>query len=289
MRIIHLLVLISLFFISCQEEGQEIKQKFTKDQVRRLIASSESKFWELKLTNGDFDPCVNNEVFIFAKNASDTGFLYVTEPYLDCESNLNFERDTISTHRWTLTDSESEIFDNQLFIFFEDDISTRYRVDKINPRSLEMTNTMENANEFLIFEAFEEEGKPPTKDEIRNFLASTGSKFWQLESENVTDFEPCTDGNIYIFSRDETDTGLVYITEPILDCNGQFVTDRDTLETFKWTLTDSESTLFDNQLFLFNDGTAITYLVNEIDDDLLELENASPNSTQVLNLEVLGN
>lgn len=276
-----------LLFSGCQEENEEIKQQFTKDQVRTLLASSGSKPWELK--SGimmDFAPCVDGEIYVFAKTATDTGIVYITEPYVECEDGFDFERDTISTFRWTLSENESERFDNQLFLIFDDNNTINYNVNQINPSRLELENT-ENTNEMLVFEELIEIGKPPTKEEVRAFLSASGNKLWEVISNNSDDFNRCIDGNIYIFSLDESDTGFVYITEPLFDCDDEVIDERDTLETFRWTLTNSESALFDDQLYFIRNTEVSIFNVSEINDMILKLQADDANNGQLLELESL--
>ncbi|MEL6558193.1 MAG: hypothetical protein AAFQ94_08420 [Bacteroidota bacterium] len=280
-------MLIIIIFVGCQEEDQEVKQQFTKDQVRTLLASTGSKLWELKSgVSFDFEPCIDGEIYVFATTESDTGIVYVTEPFIECTEGVDFERDTLSSFRWTLTESESEIFDNQLFFIFDENNTVNYTVNLLNPVRLELENS-DNTNEMIFFEELIEEGKPPTKDEIRTILSAEGDKFWEVTANSSDDFQSCIDGNIYIFSLDESDTGFVYITEPLFDCEGTVISERDTVETFKWALTDSESILFDDQLYFINDTEVTIFNVNGIDDMLLQLQEADNNDAPVLTLESL--
>lgn len=286
MRVFPIVAFLAILFLGCQEEDQEVKQQFTKGQVRTLLASTDSKFWELKSgVSADFEPCVDGEIYIFAKTRSDTGIVYVTEPFVECDESVDFERDTLSSFRWTLTESESEIFDNQLFFIFDDN-TINYTVNRLNPERLALENS-DNANEMIFFEELIEEGKPPTKDEIRTILSSSGDKFWEVTAKSNGDFQRCEDGNIYIFSLDESDTGFVYITEPLFDCEGTVISERDTLQTFKWALTNSESILFDDQLYFINNTEVTVFNVNEIDDMLLQLQAADDNDAPILTLESL--
>ncbi len=157
MRIIYAVVFCLLIVFSCQEEELDVKQQYTKGQVRRLMADSQSKFWVLKFENSaDFEECSDGNVYIFSKNSSDTGFVYITEPLVNCDGEANSERDTLEIKRWTLTDSESELFDNTLFILTDAETTT-YTVNGLNPIALELENQGENSMQILSFEALDEE------------------------------------------------------------------------------------------------------------------------------------
>ncbi|MGB3468769.1 MAG: hypothetical protein WBA74_26025 [Cyclobacteriaceae bacterium] len=147
---------LAVVFFSCLEEDQLVKQTFTKSEIRRLLADGDSKSWQLNSNGSDsFIECEDDFLYLFRKNSSDTGIVYITEPLFDCEGNLVEERDTLETNFWTFTISTSELFDDEL-ILIKDGEPVTYEVTGINPEFLEMKNLSEESVEVLRFEYSEE-------------------------------------------------------------------------------------------------------------------------------------
>jgi len=119
-----------------------------------------------------------------------------------------------------------------------------------------------------------------TKTQFRRLLAGTTDKTWEILSNGSGNFISCNDALLYTFMESSGDTGMLFIIEPLIDCNEMAIADPDTLRTLQWTLTDSESSLFDDRLFLIENETTQNLTVGVIDPTRLVL-NFSENVTLV--------
>lgn len=126
--------LIAIFCWSCEQES--IRQTKTETQFKRLVADAQNKRWRIE-ANGleDFESCADGFIYIFTKNSTDTSAFYITEPPIDCDGFVAGERDTLMSLRWSLSDTESSLFDDRIFFLQDDDQSEAFRVLTINPES----------------------------------------------------------------------------------------------------------------------------------------------------------
>lgn len=137
MKVISWIWLIAVLCWACGQES--IRLTKTEAQFKRLVADAQSKFWELQ-DNGEegFEPCTDGFVYIFTKNDTDTSTYYITQPLLDCDGNVQLGRDTLSTRSWSLSDTESSLFDDMIFLLEDNGQREAFRVLQINPEVFEI-------------------------------------------------------------------------------------------------------------------------------------------------------
>lgn len=157
MRNFLMLFILAALLSACLEESEQVEQTLTKDQFGRLLAADGSKTWRLDSDGtADFRDCVDDQTYIFMKNNTDTGTVYITEPLFDCDNELREERDTLAIRRWTLTSGTSELFDGQLFLSDSEESFMTFEVPGINPESLILQAATGSESSVLRFEQAEE-------------------------------------------------------------------------------------------------------------------------------------
>ena len=131
------LSLVAILFCACETES--IKVTKTESQFKRLIADAQFKSWELQDDGtDDFEICADGFIYTFTKNSTDTSFFYITEQLTDCAGNDLAFRDTLMTLRWSISDTESSLFDDFIYFIQDNDQSEAFRVLDITPESMEI-------------------------------------------------------------------------------------------------------------------------------------------------------
>ncbi len=144
---IYCLCILLLLIVSCNENP--IEASLSRDQFSFLLASDSLKTWEVA-SNGtnNFLNCEDNVIYIFEASVMDTGNLFIREPLLDCNDEMVLDPDTTQRLRWTLTETESSIFDNQLFII-DGSASEQFEIQRIDPTTLVISSVLDQQTIFL--------------------------------------------------------------------------------------------------------------------------------------------
>ncbi len=114
----------------------------------------------------------------------------------------------------------------------------------------------------------EEVSQPLTKENITFILSSGEYRNWVYSNEDV---DACSQTDLIQFTNLVTDTGMVYLLDPIDFCADTIVS--DTLDQWQWVITDTtEFTVFDGYIS-FIEGS---------DVNNVKLENISPVDLQLI-------